>query len=169
LRQMPLRANAAVRARWRQPFHRPSLTRPCRAPAHRPDRSGYRRDRPHWLWLHARPSTAVSTRPVRQILGRLRVGSSYVKCSMIDAVVGAQPWRGGLSGSCQVSGPRHLYRFATERIVWNDTTAAARQFHSVVAGGQDGDLARNRLPIKSCRKKCTILPYSYVTIIARRY
>jgi RHH-type proline utilization regulon transcriptional repressor/proline dehydrogenase/delta 1-pyrroline-5-carboxylate dehydrogenase len=63
---------------------------------------------------------------VRHILGRLRVGNSYVNRSMIGAVVGVQPFGGqGLSGSGPNAGrPRYLYRFATERTVSTDTTAA---------------------------------------------
>jgi len=63
---------------------------------------------------------------VRHILGRLRVGNSYVNRSMIGAVVGVQPFGGeGLSGTGpKAGGPRYLHRFATERTVSTDTTAA---------------------------------------------
>jgi RHH-type proline utilization regulon transcriptional repressor/proline dehydrogenase/delta 1-pyrroline-5-carboxylate dehydrogenase len=63
---------------------------------------------------------------VRHILGRLRVGNSYINRSMIGAVVGVQPFGGeGLSGTGpKAGGPRYLYRFATERTVSTDTTAA---------------------------------------------
>jgi RHH-type transcriptional regulator, proline utilization regulon repressor / proline dehydrogenase / delta 1-pyrroline-5-carboxylate dehydrogenase len=45
---------------------------------------------------------------------------------MIGAVVGVQPFRGeGLSGTGpKAGGPRYLYRFATERTISTDTTAA---------------------------------------------
>ncbi|HEY1432053.1 MAG TPA: bifunctional proline dehydrogenase/L-glutamate gamma-semialdehyde dehydrogenase PutA [Stellaceae bacterium] len=62
----------------------------------------------------------------RHILARLKVGNSYVNRSMIGAVVGVQPFGGeGLSGTGpKAGGPRYLYRFATERTVSTDTTAA---------------------------------------------
>jgi RHH-type transcriptional regulator, proline utilization regulon repressor / proline dehydrogenase / delta 1-pyrroline-5-carboxylate dehydrogenase len=63
---------------------------------------------------------------VRYILGRLKVGNSYVNRNMIGAVVGVQPFGGeGLSGTGpKAGGPRYLHRFATERTVSTDTTAA---------------------------------------------
>jgi RHH-type transcriptional regulator, proline utilization regulon repressor / proline dehydrogenase / delta 1-pyrroline-5-carboxylate dehydrogenase len=63
---------------------------------------------------------------VRHILARLRVGNSYVNRSMIGAVVGVQPFGGeALSGTGpKAGGPRYLHRFATERTVSVDTTAA---------------------------------------------
>jgi len=63
---------------------------------------------------------------VRHILGRLKVGNSYVNRSMIGAVVGVQPFGGeGLSGTGpKAGGPRYLHRFATQRTVSVDTTAA---------------------------------------------
>jgi RHH-type proline utilization regulon transcriptional repressor/proline dehydrogenase/delta 1-pyrroline-5-carboxylate dehydrogenase len=62
----------------------------------------------------------------RHILARLKVGNSYVNRSMIGAVVGVQPFGGeGLSGTGpKAGGPCYLYRFATERTVSTDTTAA---------------------------------------------
>ena len=62
----------------------------------------------------------------RHILGRLKIGNSYVNRSMIGAVVGAQPFGGeGLSGTGpKAGGPRYLHRFATERTTSIDTTAA---------------------------------------------
>ncbi|HVB18631.1 MAG TPA: bifunctional proline dehydrogenase/L-glutamate gamma-semialdehyde dehydrogenase PutA [Stellaceae bacterium] len=62
----------------------------------------------------------------RHILGRLGVGNSYVNRNMIGAVVGAQPFGGErLSGTGpKAGGPRYLHRFATERTVSIDTTAA---------------------------------------------
>jgi RHH-type proline utilization regulon transcriptional repressor/proline dehydrogenase/delta 1-pyrroline-5-carboxylate dehydrogenase len=60
---------------------------------------------------------------VRQITERLRVGNAYVNRNMIGAVVGVQPFGGeGLSG--KAGGPRYLHRFATERTLTIDTTAA---------------------------------------------
>jgi hypothetical protein len=62
----------------------------------------------------------------RHILARLKVGNSYVNRSMIGAVVGVQPFGGeALSGTGpKAGGPRYLHRFATERTVSTDTTAA---------------------------------------------
>jgi len=73
------------------------------------------------LGIHSRIDETV-----RHILGRLKVGNSYVNRSMIGAVVGVQPFGGeGLSGTGpKAGGPRYLHRFATERTVSVDTTAA---------------------------------------------
>jgi RHH-type transcriptional regulator, proline utilization regulon repressor / proline dehydrogenase / delta 1-pyrroline-5-carboxylate dehydrogenase len=63
---------------------------------------------------------------VRHILARLRIGNTYVNRNMIGAVVGVQPFGGeGLSGTGpKAGGPRYLHRFATERTLSVDTTAA---------------------------------------------
>ncbi len=63
---------------------------------------------------------------VRRILARLRVGNGYVNRNMIGAVVGVQPFGGErLSGTGpKAGGPRYLHRFATERTIATDTTAA---------------------------------------------
>jgi RHH-type proline utilization regulon transcriptional repressor/proline dehydrogenase/delta 1-pyrroline-5-carboxylate dehydrogenase len=63
---------------------------------------------------------------VRHILGRLRIGNSYVNRNIIGAVVGVQPFGGeGLSGTGpKAGGPSYLLRFATERTVSIDTTAS---------------------------------------------
>jgi RHH-type proline utilization regulon transcriptional repressor/proline dehydrogenase/delta 1-pyrroline-5-carboxylate dehydrogenase len=63
---------------------------------------------------------------VRHILARLKIGNSYVNRSMIGAVVGVQPFGGeAFSGTGpKAGGPRYLHRFATERTVSTDTTAA---------------------------------------------
>jgi RHH-type proline utilization regulon transcriptional repressor/proline dehydrogenase/delta 1-pyrroline-5-carboxylate dehydrogenase len=73
------------------------------------------------LGIHSRIDKTV-----RHILARLRVGNSYVNRSMIGAVVGVQPFGGeALSGTGpKAGGPRYLHRFATERTVSIDTTAA---------------------------------------------
>ena len=70
-------------------------------------------------------STAASTRPCAHPRAP-PVGNIYVNRSMIGAVVGVQPFGGeGLSGTGpKAGGPRYLYRFATERTVSTDTTAA---------------------------------------------
>ncbi len=63
---------------------------------------------------------------VRHILGRMRTGNNYVNRNMIGAVVGVQPFGGErLSGTGpKAGGPRYLHRFATERTISIDTTAA---------------------------------------------
>jgi RHH-type proline utilization regulon transcriptional repressor/proline dehydrogenase/delta 1-pyrroline-5-carboxylate dehydrogenase len=63
---------------------------------------------------------------VRQITRAARVGNLYVNRNMVGAVVGVQPFGGeGLSGTGpKAGGPRYLARFATERSVSIDTTAA---------------------------------------------
>ncbi len=73
------------------------------------------------LGVHSRIDETVEA--VRR---RARVGNIYVNRNMIGAVVGVQPFGGeGLSGTGpKAGGPRYLYRFATERTVSIDTTAA---------------------------------------------
>ncbi|WP_374650144.1 bifunctional proline dehydrogenase/L-glutamate gamma-semialdehyde dehydrogenase PutA [Dongia sp.] len=63
---------------------------------------------------------------VKYIAERLRVGNTYVNRNMIGAVVGVQPFGGeGLSGTGpKAGGPHYLHRFATERTLTIDTTAA---------------------------------------------
>jgi len=62
----------------------------------------------------------------RRIEARARAGNVYVNRNMIGAVVGVQPFGGeGLSGTGpKAGGPRYLHRFAVERTVSTDTTAA---------------------------------------------
>lgn len=57
---------------------------------------------------------------------RARVGNLYVNRSMVGAVVGSQPFGGeGLSGTGpKAGGPNYLKRFATERVVSVNTSAA---------------------------------------------
>ena len=73
------------------------------------------------LGIHSRIDATV-----RHILARLRIGNSYVNRNTIGAVVGVQPFGGeGLSGTGpKAGGPRYLHRFAVERTVSVDTTAA---------------------------------------------
>jgi len=73
------------------------------------------------LGVHSRVDSTV-----RRITRRLRVGNAYVNRNQIGAVVGVQPFGGeGLSGTGpKAGGPRYLHRFATERVVSTDTTAA---------------------------------------------
>jgi RHH-type transcriptional regulator, proline utilization regulon repressor / proline dehydrogenase / delta 1-pyrroline-5-carboxylate dehydrogenase len=63
---------------------------------------------------------------IDHLLGRLRVGNAYVNRNQIGAVVGVQPFGGeGLSGTGpKAGGPHYLQRFAVERAVSIDTTAA---------------------------------------------
>ncbi|MDH3230664.1 MAG: bifunctional proline dehydrogenase/L-glutamate gamma-semialdehyde dehydrogenase PutA [Alphaproteobacteria bacterium] len=73
------------------------------------------------LGVHSRVDSTV-----RRIVSRLHVGNAYVNRNQIGAVVGVQPFGGeGLSGTGpKAGGPRYLHRFATERVVSTDTTAA---------------------------------------------
>ncbi|HXP29605.1 MAG TPA: bifunctional proline dehydrogenase/L-glutamate gamma-semialdehyde dehydrogenase PutA [Stellaceae bacterium] len=73
------------------------------------------------LGIHSRIDETV-----RAIVSRLRVGNAYVNRSMIGAVVGVQPFGGErLSGTGpKAGGPYYLHRFATERTLSIDTTAA---------------------------------------------
>jgi RHH-type proline utilization regulon transcriptional repressor/proline dehydrogenase/delta 1-pyrroline-5-carboxylate dehydrogenase len=69
---------------------------------------------------------------------KLRVGNAYVNRNMIGAVVGVQPFGGeGLSGTGpKAGGPRYLHRFATERTLSIDTTAAGGNA-SLMSLGED--------------------------------
>jgi RHH-type proline utilization regulon transcriptional repressor/proline dehydrogenase/delta 1-pyrroline-5-carboxylate dehydrogenase len=62
----------------------------------------------------------------RRVAARARVGNAYVNRSMVGAVVGVQPFGGeGLSGTGpKAGGPRYLHRFAVERTLSVNTTAA---------------------------------------------
>jgi RHH-type proline utilization regulon transcriptional repressor/proline dehydrogenase/delta 1-pyrroline-5-carboxylate dehydrogenase len=62
----------------------------------------------------------------RRIVDRLRVGNAYVNRNQIGAVVGVQPFGGrGLSGTGpKAGGPITLFRFAEERVVSINTSAA---------------------------------------------
>ena len=62
----------------------------------------------------------------RYIAEHVRAGNAYVNRSMIGAVVGVQPFGGeGLSGTGpKAGGPHYLHRFALERTLSVNTTAA---------------------------------------------
>jgi RHH-type proline utilization regulon transcriptional repressor/proline dehydrogenase/delta 1-pyrroline-5-carboxylate dehydrogenase len=62
----------------------------------------------------------------RRIVERLRMGNAYVNRNQVGAVVGVQPFGGrGLSGTGpKAGGPITLYRFAEERVLSVNTTAA---------------------------------------------
>ena len=73
------------------------------------------------LGIHSRIDETVAF-----ITERLHVGNTYVNRNMIGAVVGVQPFGGeGLSGTGpKAGGPHYLLRFASERTISIDTTAA---------------------------------------------
>jgi RHH-type proline utilization regulon transcriptional repressor/proline dehydrogenase/delta 1-pyrroline-5-carboxylate dehydrogenase len=73
------------------------------------------------LGVHSRINSTIE-----RVRARARVGNLYVNRNIIGAVVGAQPFGGeGLSGTGpKAGGPHYLHRFAVERVVSTDTTAA---------------------------------------------
>ena len=73
------------------------------------------------LGIHSRVDATA-----RFIHDRLKVGNTYVNRTMIGAVVEVQPFGGeGLSDTGpKAGGPHYLLRFATERTLSIDTTAA---------------------------------------------
>jgi RHH-type proline utilization regulon transcriptional repressor/proline dehydrogenase/delta 1-pyrroline-5-carboxylate dehydrogenase len=83
------------------------------------------------LGLHSR---IAETR--RRVQARARVGNFYVNRNQIGAVVESQPFGGeGLSGTGpKAGGPHYLARFATERVMTIDTTAAGGNASLLAAG-----------------------------------
>ncbi|MBA4008774.1 MAG: bifunctional proline dehydrogenase/L-glutamate gamma-semialdehyde dehydrogenase [Erythrobacter sp.] len=83
------------------------------------------------LGLHSR---IAETR--RFVQARAKVGNFYVNRNQIGAVVESQPFGGeGLSGTGpKAGGPHYLARFATERVVCIDTTAAGGNASLLAAG-----------------------------------
>ncbi len=73
------------------------------------------------LGIHSRIDETVD-----YITSRMRVGNAYVNRNQIGAIVGSQPFGGeGLSGTGpKAGGPHYLLRFATERSLCINTTAA---------------------------------------------
>jgi len=73
------------------------------------------------LGIHSRIDTTID-----RIVARAKVGNIYVNRNQIGAVVGVQPFGGqGLSGTGpKAGGPHYLPRFATEKTVTINTTAA---------------------------------------------
>ncbi|WP_434212414.1 bifunctional proline dehydrogenase/L-glutamate gamma-semialdehyde dehydrogenase PutA [[Pseudomonas] boreopolis] len=73
------------------------------------------------LGIHSRIDETVE-----RIASRVAVGNVYVNRNQIGAVVGVQPFGGqGLSGTGpKAGGPHYLQRFATEKVVTINTTAA---------------------------------------------
>ncbi|MGE4220722.1 MAG: bifunctional proline dehydrogenase/L-glutamate gamma-semialdehyde dehydrogenase PutA [Alphaproteobacteria bacterium] len=74
---------------------------------------------------------------VRRVRERARVGNIYVNRNQIGAVVGVQPFGGeSLSGTGpKAGGPHYLHRFATERTVTVDLTAAGGNATLLTLGG----------------------------------
>jgi RHH-type proline utilization regulon transcriptional repressor/proline dehydrogenase/delta 1-pyrroline-5-carboxylate dehydrogenase len=83
------------------------------------------------LGLHSRIDSAR-----RFVEAHAKVGNLYVNRNQIGAVVGSQPFGGeGLSGTGpKAGGPHYLPRFAIERVVTVDTTAAGGNA-TLLAGG----------------------------------
>ena len=73
------------------------------------------------LGIHSRIDATID-----RIVSRAKVGNIYVNRNQIGAVVGVQPFGGqGLSGTGpKAGGPHYLPRFATEKTVTVNTTAA---------------------------------------------
>ena len=73
------------------------------------------------LGIHSRIDDTID-----RIAARAKVGNFYVNRNQIGAVVGVQPFGGqGLSGTGpKAGGPHYLPRFATEKTVTVNTTAA---------------------------------------------
>lgn len=73
------------------------------------------------LGIHSRIDSTVDA-----IVAGVRVGNCYVNRNVIGAVVGVQPFGGeGLSGTGpKAGGPHYLHRFAVERTLTVNTTAA---------------------------------------------
>ncbi|HST45703.1 MAG TPA: bifunctional proline dehydrogenase/L-glutamate gamma-semialdehyde dehydrogenase PutA, partial [Luteimonas sp.] len=73
------------------------------------------------LGIHSRIDETID-----RIVARARVGNIYVNRNQIGAVVGVQPFGGqGLSGTGpKAGGPHYVARFATEKTVTVNTTAA---------------------------------------------
>ncbi|WP_290652844.1 bifunctional proline dehydrogenase/L-glutamate gamma-semialdehyde dehydrogenase PutA [Aquisalimonas sp.] len=88
------------------------------------------------LGVHSRIDAVVE-----RVARRARVGNTYVNRNQIGAVVGVQPFGGeGFSGTGpKAGGPRYLHRFATERTVTVDTTAAGGNA-SLFAMADDEDI-----------------------------
>ena len=99
------------------------------------------------LGVHSRIDDTVD-----HVLARVGVGNAYVNRNMIGAVVGVQPFGGErLSGTGpKAGGPRYLHRFATERTVSIDTTAAGGNATPAVAR-RSGQLSRGAAADSRCR------------------
>ncbi|MBX9729067.1 MAG: aldehyde dehydrogenase family protein, partial [Sphingopyxis sp.] len=73
------------------------------------------------LGVHSRIDAVAA-----HVAARVRVGNIYVNRNQIGAVVGVQPFGGrGLSGTGpKAGGPHYLMRFADEKTISTDITAA---------------------------------------------
>jgi RHH-type transcriptional regulator, proline utilization regulon repressor / proline dehydrogenase / delta 1-pyrroline-5-carboxylate dehydrogenase len=73
------------------------------------------------LGVHTRIDSVAA-----HVAARVRAGNIYVNRNQIGAVVGSQPFGGrGLSGTGpKAGGPHYLFRFAEEKTISTDTTAA---------------------------------------------
>ncbi len=82
-----------------------------------------------------------------EIAARVRAGNVYVNRNQIGAVVGVQPFGGeGLSGTGpKAGGPHYLARFAVERTLTTNTTAAGGNA-SLLSMGDGGIRADSRAP-----------------------
>ncbi len=78
---------------------------------------------------------------VRHVVERIRAGNAYVNRNIIGAIVGVQPFGGeGLSGTGpKAGGPRYLHRFASERTLSINTTAAGGNASLMSMEEDDGD------------------------------
>ncbi len=76
---------------------------------------------------------------VHEVRSRTKVGNLYVNRSIIGAVVGVQPFGGeGLSGTGpKAGGPYTLLRYATERVISTDTTAAGGNATLFAVAGEE--------------------------------
>jgi RHH-type proline utilization regulon transcriptional repressor/proline dehydrogenase/delta 1-pyrroline-5-carboxylate dehydrogenase len=85
------------------------------------------------LGIHSRIDSTIDF-----ICRRLHVGKTYVNRNMIGAMVGVQPFGGeGLSGTGpKAGGPHYLHRYASERTLTIDTTAAGGNA-SLMSLGED--------------------------------
>jgi RHH-type proline utilization regulon transcriptional repressor/proline dehydrogenase/delta 1-pyrroline-5-carboxylate dehydrogenase len=74
---------------------------------------------------------------IEHIAKRAKVGNTYVNRNQIGAVVGVQPFGGeNLSGTGpKAGGPHYLLRFATERTLTINTTAAGGECVAADVGG----------------------------------
>jgi RHH-type proline utilization regulon transcriptional repressor/proline dehydrogenase/delta 1-pyrroline-5-carboxylate dehydrogenase len=81
---------------------------------------------PDWAVAHKARYYVRPMRLLEHIQTRIRAGNCYVNRNIIGAVVGVQPFGGeGLSGTGpKAGGPHYLARFATERTLTVNTTAA---------------------------------------------
>ena len=88
------------------------------------------------LGIHSRVDDTVG-----EIQRRVRVGNVYVNRTMIGAVVGVQPFGGeGLSGTGpKAGGPHTLLRFATERVLSVNTSAAGGNAALIALAGEEGE------------------------------